>query len=169
MIGTSQYELEKYLDNIIKPSIPRTFMLESTDEFLTSIRNVSLCENSFMCSFDVESLFTNVPLNESIELACKYVYESENRPTFDRKHFRKLLEFATSGVFHHKDVLYKQIDGVAMGSPLGPTLANLFMAHYERQWMDNCNPEFRPDLYVRYVDDIFCSFSVDKCNDFLFF
>ena len=37
----------------------------------------------------------------------------------------------------------KQIDGVAMGSPLGPTLANTFLCHYKKEWLDNCPSHFK--------------------------
>ena len=45
-----------------------------------------------------------------------------------------------------------------MGSPLGPTLANAFLCHYENLWLYNCPLEFRPVVYRRYVDDIFVLF-----------
>ena len=41
-----------------------------------------------------------------------------------------------------------------MGSPLGPTLANVFLCHYEKEWLNSCPIEFKPKLYKRYVDDI---------------
>ena len=44
-----------------------------------------------------------------------------------------------------------------MGSPLGPTLANIFLCHHEMLWLDKCTIQFKP-LYCRsYVDDIFLS------------
>ena len=46
-----------------------------------------------------------------------------------------------------------------MGSPLGPTLANIFLCHHEKHWLDNCPSEFKPLYFKRYVDDIFCLFS----------
>ena len=53
------------------------------------------------------------------------------------------------------DVYYKQVDGVAMGSPLGPTLANFFLVYYESKWLQNCPKQFKPQFYGRYLDDIF--------------
>ena len=44
---------------------------------------------------------------------------------------------------------YDQVDGVAMGSPLGPVLANIFMCHFEENWVINsidC-----PNVWFRYV------------------
>ena len=42
-----------------------------------------------------------------------------------------------------------QIDGVAMGSPLGPTLANIFLCHQETMWLKNCLKSFKPVYYKR--------------------
>ena len=58
---------------------------------------------------------------------------------FDRSKFRKLLAFAVRGnhsMFDGK--LYDQTDGVAMGSPLGPSLANIFMSFLENRYLNNC-------------------------------
>ena len=44
-----------------------------------------------------------------------------------------------------------------MGSPLAPILANIFMGHYEKQWINNYLGN-KPKIYKRYVDDIFCPF-----------
>ncbi len=67
---------------------------------------------------------------------------------------------ATGGIFMYQDKYYTQTDGVTMGSPLGPTLANFIMAHFEIQLL-NSDLECKPKIYLRYVDDIFCVFSSD--------
>ena len=53
---------------------------------------------------------------------------------------------------------YKQLDGVAMGLLLGPTLANVFLCYHESIWLQYCPSEFKPVIYRRYVDDIFLLF-----------
>ena len=75
----------------------------------------------------------------------------------DKDIFIKLLKKATGGMFMYKDKLYRQIDGVAMGGPLGPTLANFFLGHLETKLFNGI--DFGPSLYIRYVDDIFAVFS----------
>ena len=63
--------------------------------------------------------------------------------------------------------MYDQIDGVAMGSPLAPVLANLFLGHYENIWLNNYQgPSVK--FYRRYVDDTFCLFN-DERDALLFF
>ena len=46
-----------------------------------------------------------------------------------------------------------------MGSSLGLTHANVFLCHYEKEWLDNCLIHFKPMIYKRYVDDIFVLYS----------
>ena len=76
-----------------------------------------------------------------------------------KRHFRQLLTLAVkSSCFVFNDTYYQQIDGVAMGSPLGPTFSNLFLVYYEQKWLMNCPLQFKPKFYRRYVDDIFLMF-----------
>ena len=68
----------------------------------------------------------------------------------------ELMKSATSGVeFSFNDIMYKQTDGVAMGSPLGPALANIFVGFYEEKLFSQIS---KPFTYFRYVDDTFASF-----------
>ena len=69
----------------------------------------------------------------------------------------KMLPLASLDMhFIFNGTLYKQVDGVAMGSPLGPTLANAFMCYWEES---DCPASFKPLTYHIYVDDIFLIFS----------
>ena len=84
---------------------------------------------------------------------------------------KKVFEFATSGTyFLFQGAFYDQTDGIAMGSPLGPVLANLFMSCYESM-RRNTFCECEMILYRRYVDDIICLFNcqsdADKFFEFL--
>ena len=114
-----------------------------------------------MASLDAESLLTNIPLKETMnncvsDLHNKNLYNGK----LDTSDLFKLLETVTSeSIFVFDFLLYKQIDGVAMSSLLGPTIANAFLCHYEKEWLDNCPSHFKPIVYRSYVDDIFVLFS----------
>ena len=83
----------------------------------------------FMVFFDVESLFTNIPLEECIDLAVNYISEGDPDLKLSKSDLRSLFTVATAQThFLFNGSFYDQIDGVAMGSPLAPVLANLFMA-----------------------------------------
>ena len=121
-----------------------------------------------MCSsVDVSSLFTNVPLDETIQICLDKLYALPDPPTLPRSVLKVLLEFATKkSHFIFDGQFYDQIDGVAMGSPLGPVLANIFMCHFKEEWVFNNNA--RPSIWFRYVDDTFTLFdSKNTATQFL--
>ena len=105
-----------------------------------------------MCSFDASSLFTNIPLEETIQICLDTLYRDEQtpKPALPGKLLKTLLVKATTEVeFSFDGVMYRQMDGMAMGSPLGPVLANIFMGFCEANIPDECWPLF----YNRFVDD----------------
>ena len=93
--------------------------------------------------------------------------EDVSQPPIRKDIFEKLLKLATQGLFIYKDRMYQQTEGVIMGSPLGPTLANFFMADLETKLLNTPSPE-NPKIYLRYVDDIYAIFQdSDSCTKFL--
>ena len=135
--------------------------LRSLTPFLNDLRTLNLnTDNVFMASFDIFSLFTNVPLDETIEIIIqKLFHKSTHYLGFSHVQLRSLLCFAVKNChFLFNGCLYEQIDGVAMGSPLGPLFANIFLSHHEKNCLDNCPTPFKPLYFHRYVDDCFIIF-----------
>ena len=114
-----------------------------------------------MCSFDVSSLFTNVPLDETIVVCADALYDNpDTQPQFSKEVFVELMRSATSTVeFSFNNIMYRQVDGVAMGSPLGPALANIFVGYYKEKLFSEIS---KPSVYFRYVDDTFVIFQNEK-------
>ena len=113
-----------------------------------------------MASFDVASLFTNIPVDETIDIIFKHLFaNSMYFEGFDRLQFTKLLSLSVKNChFIFNGRICQQIDGVAMGSPLGPFFANIFMSFHEKSWLYYCPSSFKPLLYRRYVGDCFLLF-----------
>ena len=161
MIDTPEYKLAKFLDELIKPGIPTTFTVASNREFIERLMQLNHQPDDYCISFDIKSLFTNIPLEETINLVAEELYEENiiNKPPMPRSSFVTLLRTATGGMFSHRNKIYRQCDGVSMGNPLAPTLANFFLGIMERKLFNNTSLSTSdPTLYTRYVDDIFCVF-----------
>ena len=113
-----------------------------TDSFHFSEEICKQDPNLYMASPDVDSLFTNIPLREAIDICIASLYkDDEYTLTISKDIFRNLL------------------DDVAMGSPLGPALDNIFMYSFESKWLKECPHSVKPVFYKRYVGDIFVLFS----------
>ena len=155
----ASFKLAKFLVPWLAPFAQNQFTLSNSYTFANLFREQN--PKYFMVSFAVSSLFTNVPLNETIDIIIKKGFQ---RPTdvfhnLDSHTFKRLLGLAVrESYFMFDKKIYMQVDGVAMGSPLGPTLANVFMVHLEEIIMSKCPPNFKPVFYWRYVVDTIALF-----------
>ncbi|KAL9963061.1 hypothetical protein ACROYT_G032227 [Oculina patagonica] len=117
---------------------------------------MSFNETDILVSYDVSSLFTNVPLQETIEILAEKAFvdnwfNNTHNLNISKWDLIELLSVATKEqLFQFNGQLYQQIDGVAMGSPLGPLMANTFLCSIEEKLQ---NENKLPDFYRRYVDD----------------
>ena len=134
------------------------FTVKNSFDFAEEVVNYD--HNLYIASLDVESLFNNIPSEETIKNCVNDLFSNNfYSGKLSRKDLYDLLKIATTvSSFFLYNKLYKQIDGVAMGSPLGPTLANAFLCHYEKIWLNECPSQFKPVVYRLYVDDIFVLF-----------
>ena len=84
-----------------------------------------------MTSYDIENLYCNVPLKETVNIILNRMFTSDSC-TFlglSKQLFRSLLEIATMNSFLIFDGnLYKQCEGLGMGLPQSPAFANMFLS-----------------------------------------
>ena len=158
-INTPTYKISKYLVKLLEPFTRNHYTAKDSFSFAEDIRTQN--SNLFMSSLDIDSLFTNIPLNETIDICVMLMYQNgDAKNGLSESDFRELLTLATTESFILFDgKYYRQLDGVAMGSPLGPTLANIFLSYHEQRWLSECPISCKPIYYKRYVDDIFVLFT----------
>ena len=100
---------------------------------------------------------SNIPLEETLNVSSDSLFSNDAKVNnINRTDFEQLLRAALqNNFFNFEGQIYKQIDDVAMGSPLGPTLGDEVLCFYEQIWLNECPDEFKPVYYRRYVDGIF--------------
>ena len=102
MTGSSHHELSKWLASLLEPVLKRfsTHCIRDSFTFADAIHNSKDSNNLFMCSFNISSLFTNVPLEETINICADPLYcdDSDARPFISKAVFIELMKSATSGV-----------------------------------------------------------------------
>ena len=141
MVGSAQHKFASWLSLVLKPVLEHVsgFCIKDCFSFSEIIRNF-IPTDMFMCSFDVCSLYTSIPLVETIGICCDVLFRSLLRkPAFPERFFKHLMNFATSSVeFSFNNIMYRQIDGIAMGSSLGPKVANMFVGFCEANLFTKC-------------------------------
>ena len=154
-IPTPAYEVAQQLNSVISPYIPKTYSLKSSDEFLEVLKARE--RKGVLASLDASSLFTNVPVDATIDIILAYVYEHDAipAPRIPKAALRTLLQICTKDTPFRcpEGNMYRQVDGVAMGSLLGVLFAEAYMAHIESLALNGMDAQ--PFTYCRYIDDIF--------------
>ena len=120
-----------------------------------------------MTSYDIENLYCNVPLKETVNIILNRMFTSDSR-TFlglSKQLFRTIISMNSLFIFDGN--LYKQCEGLGMGLPQSPAFANMFLSHHEYSWINICPNNFKPLFYRRYMDDTFVLFR-DKSHAPLF-
>ena len=112
------------------------YSVSSSNEFVNKISKLNIKHSNAFASLDIKSLYTHVPLKEVIEDILTTIYDTNIKSIFKetkitKNILRKILQLCSQSIFLYDEKVYKQIDGVAMGSPLAPILANWFVASKE--------------------------------------
>ena len=131
-------------------TVPECQINSSTKEISEKVSSIQLAENEELVSFDVTSLYTNVPVMESIEICADLLFrDSSKAPPIDKDTFVQLAKIASCNVvMSTHDGYYTQTDGLAMGSPPAPHLANGWLSKYDQSIKGSAK------LFTRYMDDI---------------
>ena len=113
-IGTFNYNFARFLCDFLSPLLPNDYSCRGTFSFVSQIKNANLSKKSLL-SDDVTRLFTNIPLQETIDIAIKLIFNHNHNLNITRKELKKHFLFATSQThFIFNSKFYNQIDGVAM-------------------------------------------------------
>ena len=137
----------------MSPLSTSEYTVKSTSDFITHRKGQNIPNNFKLISFDAISLFTNVPLDFTIDAIHKRIYdENEVNTNIPKQQLRDLIFLCTKTVhFSYNGDIYTKVYGVAMGSPLGPVLAAIFMVELERTILPTLREHMRP--WKRCVDD----------------
>ena len=119
---------------------------------------MSLRESDIMVSFNVVSLYTKIPVNEGINIIKELT---------DKEKTNLVKVCLASTYFNFQGEIYEQTHGVAMGSPLTPVVANIFMENFKEKAINSFS--HKPEQWRRYVDitNLIWPNGKDKLNEFL--
>jgi len=171
-IGSFAYNLSKHLAEILSPLTGSTeHAIPNSSGFAEFIAEQTIGPQESMVSFDVVSLFTNVPIEGACSAALQRLQSDSNlstRTSLSPEQLTQLLEFVLrSTYFLYKGSYYEQTEGAAMGSPVSAVVANLYMESFEEEALDTCPLSSIPRVWKRYVDDTFIIVASSQTDNLL--
>ena len=94
-IGTFNYNLARFLCDLLSPLVPYDYSCKDNFSFVSQIKNANLCKTCLV-SYDVTNLFTNTPLQETIDITMNLIFNHNPNLNITREELKKLFPFATS-------------------------------------------------------------------------
>ena len=169
-IGTVTYQTSKEVARILKPLVERSpHHVKNIQDFIDNIKGIHWGQDQCMMSYDVKALFTSVPTTKAIIIIKQLLEQDQDlqqRTSLSIENIISLLEFCiTSTCFGFLGKFYEQVEGAAMGSPLSPIVANLYMESFEVEALTSA--PHPPHLWKRFVDDTFTILQSSKRDGFL--
>ena len=166
-IGTASYQLAKYLAKLLSRLSTSDYTVANNTEFINHVKRMNIPKDHSFISFDVKSLYTYVPLDFTINVILRGIYnENEIHTNIKRSEMKELLLLCTKNVhFTFNNDIYQQCDGVAMGSPLEPVTAGIFMVELERTLLPRLTEYMTP--WKRYVDDTIATIKLTSIDHIL--
>ena len=158
-IRTSTYKLARFLVPILSLVTVDEFSVHDSFSFADEVS--CFCHAHCITSLDVESLFTNIPLNGVTDTCIDDFFCDTN--TIYHNDMRELSTLAKSCT--DELMVFQWCSNVF---PLVSILANAFLCHFEKQWLSECASDVLSNFFKRYVDDIFVMFLCQPhLNDFM--
>ena len=158
-VSAPSYNLSKKLIDIIleHTNFSAKFQIKNSYDLVNKIENIKLTENSKLISFDVTNLFPSVPIKETIILVEKLLTLNHVHLIKKQEIMNLLTVCLEQNYFEFNNNIYTSNEGLIMGNPLSPLLAEIFMDFLENQISKH--PLFNQFIYWhRYVDDILTCF-----------
>lgn len=155
-INSPSYNLSKFLVNILNNiTINSKYNIKNSLHFKDKISEITMDTGEILVSFDVVSLFTNVPMQLCLEILERGWNRISTHTDIPKKKFLDMLSFCflDNNYFSFNGNYYKQIFGTPMGSPLSPILADIVMEDLLDSIVQKL--DFKIKLIVKYVDDLF--------------
>ena len=167
LCSTAAYNTAKFITTILQNHCGKTssFVKDSTD-FIKKIKHLLVNPEETLVSFDVSALFTSIPVPVALQVINSKISTCINVTNvceIPAEKFIKLLELTlTNCIFCFNKKFYKQLHGAAMGSPVSPIIANIYMEYFESLAISSSLILIK--WWFRNVDDVLSASRKDQAN-----
>ena len=154
------FHLSQWLANQLNPLLPATqWVLKDSYDLLAAIKNINnlnLPNTIRIASADVEALYPSMDINTGLQLVKQFIEDLNWGNSSKREFLLKAMQFVlTKGYITFQNQIYQQTNGAAMGSPMIPPYANIFMYQLEKHTVQKYTNSGTLILYKRFIDDVF--------------
>ena len=103
-IGTFNYSLARFLRDLLSPLVPNNYCCKDTFSFVSQIKNAN-SSRKLLVSYDMTSLFINIPLEEIIDIAINLIFSYNPNLNITKKELKKC-----SFLLHHRLIFFLTVN-----------------------------------------------------------
>ena len=164
--GSLLYSLNKYIANILKAYVKHEYNnAKNSSTFSNYIRNVPIAHDKIMVSFDFTSLYTNIPIIDTLNIIKDYVHSDDQfarKTAIPEDKFLDVVNLVlTTTWYPFNSQFYQQTDGVAMGGPASSSTVEFYMQAHESTAISTAL--HLPKVWELFVDDVYVDDYLFKC------
>ncbi|XP_050924570.1 uncharacterized protein LOC127140827 [Lates calcarifer] len=169
-INSVTYNIAKHIAKILAPLVGNTpHHIHNSRDFVNKVRDLKMDTDETMVSYDVTSLFTCIPTSEALSTVRERLTQDnslQTRTNLEPEHICQLLEMCLNTTyFQFNGKFYRQKHDCAMGSPVSPIVANLYMEEVEGKALNSFEGT-TPSHWFRYVDDTWVKIKTKEVQAF---
>lgn len=164
--STATYHTSVYLDRELQCILKHlNTVCTSSRQVINTLNNRSFNAESIIMCADITSLYPNIPIDLGITVVKEVLQRVNIMPQIQQKIIIKLLTWVLKNNYCiFNEIIYLQIKGTAMGTPVAVTYSNIFIYGIEQPILQEINTQY----YTRYIDDIFSVFNTtEEAQEFL--
>jgi len=145
--------------------LPNNYSAKYSYEIAEELNKIKINENSRIITLDIKDLYVNLPLNGIMQATKYWLDKNKNSKDIMEQLLNIIKTVIQQNYFQYKDTFYQPVKGIAMGSPLSGTIAEIYLKYVEetyiKQWWDTKEIMY----YKRYVDDVLIIYRNQKVKD----
>ena len=164
------YNLSKYLGSLLKPIISSQYNIKNALELKDRLKDLVLEDDEILVSYDVVSLFTNIPVHTAIKIILDKWNTIKEKTKMSKTQFLEILNFCLkdNNYFIYNGTYYHQTFGMPMGNPLSPTIADIVMDNLFDETIKSLNSKnIKFKAIFKYVDDTIAIIKKDDNDEII--
>jgi len=161
------YKVAKYINKKLQQllNLPNAYSIKNSLEISEELKNIRIKENNRMLTIDIKELYVNLPVNGVLKTTRHWLHKNNNSETTITQMLNVIETILQQNYFQYKDGFFQPKKGIAMGSPISGTVAEMYIQYVEaihiKQWWETGEICY----YKRYVDDILIIYNNHKIKN----
>ena len=165
-ISAPNHKLSKIIAKKLKEIIhlENKFTIKNSYELIEKLKNIKICNSTNLASFDITNLYTNIPIDRTINIIQDKLTENNHDSEFTNEIVKVISTIMNQNYFQLNNDFYKQNTGIPMGNPLSGIISEIFLQNLENKNLQKIIDKHKIQFMARYVDDIIIIYDEQLSN-----